>query len=102
MMWTIIVDRVISTTVATTNVSSKLETEEKDEGISATALAVGAAVGVAALAAWGIVKWLGSSDPQPEQKIKMMKAPGRDGYMIPRSYFEESPETYFRNLRHKN
>ncbi|KAL8531511.1 hypothetical protein ACS0TY_008196 [Phlomoides rotata] len=82
------------------NVSSKLETEEKDEGVSATALAVGAAVGVA-MAAWGIVQWFGSSDPQPEQKIKMMKAPGRDGYKIPRSPFEESPKTYFRNLRDK-
>ncbi|KAL8549259.1 hypothetical protein ACS0TY_008199 [Phlomoides rotata] len=82
------------------NVSSKLETEEKDEGVSATALAVGAAVGVA-MAAWGIVLWFGSSDPQPEQKMKMMKAPGRDGY-IPRPDFEESPKTYFRNLRDKN
>ncbi|KAK1296009.1 hypothetical protein QJS10_CPB15g01655 [Acorus calamus] len=32
------------------------------------------------------------------RKVKMMKAPGRRGYMMPRSRFESDPRGYFRDL----
>ncbi|KAK1297492.1 hypothetical protein QJS10_CPB15g01657 [Acorus calamus] len=32
------------------------------------------------------------------RKVKMMKAPGRRGYVIPRSMFESDPRGYFRGL----
>ncbi|KAL2519243.1 Uncharacterized protein Adt_15490 [Abeliophyllum distichum] len=42
-------------------------------------------------------------DPKPEteeeKKKKMMKAPGRRPYKIPRDEFEENPRDYFRKLR---
>lgn len=58
---------------------------------------VGVVVAVVAFAAWGISKLMGDSG---ESNNKMMKKPGADGYMR-RSEFEESPSTYFRDLRGK-
>ncbi|KAL6577747.1 hypothetical protein OROMI_010075 [Orobanche minor] len=82
--------------------SSKAETAEKDKDRGATAMAVAAAavVGVAAVAAWGLSKLLGSSEPEPPHGQKMMKAPGRD-YFMPKNDFEKNPSDYFRDLRGK-
>ncbi|KAL0327102.1 UNVERIFIED_CONTAM: hypothetical protein Sangu_1788200 [Sesamum angustifolium] len=79
-----------------------MEETDKDIGATAAAVAVGAAAGVAALAAWGISKWFGSSEPKPKppRQGKMMKAPGQDGY-IPRKDFVDNPSDYFRGLRGK-
>ncbi|KAA0034482.1 hypothetical protein E5676_scaffold475G00220 [Cucumis melo var. makuwa] len=51
---------------------------------------IGGVVGVASLVV--SVASLMSGNP------KMMKAPGKDGY-IPRAAFEKNPAAYFRNLR---
>ncbi|KAL8052726.1 hypothetical protein ABFX02_05G024300 [Erythranthe guttata] len=70
------------------------EEEEEDLGLAGAALTVGAA----ALAMWGIAKWFGSSEKEPE---KMMKAPGQGGRYMPRKDFEQNPSDYFRNQRAK-
>ncbi|KAM7484455.1 hypothetical protein LguiA_000464 [Lonicera macranthoides] len=33
------------------------------------------------------------------RRVKMMKAPGRGGYRMPRHIFETNPRSYFRSLR---
>lgn len=84
------------------NSSSKAGVQEKDkdkdQSLTATDVAMGA--GLAALAVWGISKWFGNSEPEPEPNQKMMKAPGRPGY-IPRDGFEKDPSAYFKGLREK-
>ncbi|KAL6566430.1 hypothetical protein OROGR_002045 [Orobanche gracilis] len=85
--------------------SSKAEMAEKDKdrgAAAAIAMAVGVAavVGAAAVAAWGLSKLLGSTEPEPPHGQKMMKAPGRD-YFMPRNDFEKNPSDYFRDLRGK-
>lgn len=74
--------------------SSKATMEEKEEegGVMETLVAVGAAVGVAAVAWWGLSKLFGGSGE------KMMKATGKEYYM-PRKDFESSPADWFRNHR---
>ncbi|KAL7149221.1 hypothetical protein ABFS83_05G025300 [Erythranthe nasuta] len=73
---------------------AKMKEEEKEEGLGGAALVVGAA----ALAVWGIAKWFGSEEKEPE---KMMKAPGQGGRYMPRKDFEQNPSDYFRNQRAK-
>nr|DAD31529.1 TPA_asm: hypothetical protein HUJ06_010380 [Nelumbo nucifera] len=73
---------------------------------AALAVAVGAAVGTA-LVGWGLSQTATGSESKQEDEDdhhhltqKMMKQPGRDGYM-PRANFEENPRNYFRELRGK-
>ncbi|KAG6399000.1 hypothetical protein SASPL_140473 [Salvia splendens] len=75
--------------------SSKQKEKEKESGESSSLVAVGAAaVGVAAVAWWGLSSLFGSSDE------KMMKAPGKK-YSIPRKDFDRDPAEWFRNNRSK-
>ncbi|CAN8288032.1 unnamed protein product [Cochlearia groenlandica] len=54
------------------------------------------AVGVVA----GLLAWAGSSSDDNGPKEKMMKAPGKNGY-ISRKDFENNPKDYFKNLHGK-
>ncbi|VVB09304.1 unnamed protein product [Arabis nemorensis] len=58
-------------------------------GIIGIAIAVGGIVGLAS--------WLGSSSKEKGPEEKMMKAPGKDGY-IPRNAFKNNPKDYFKDL----
>ncbi|KAL2546608.1 Uncharacterized protein Fot_15841 [Forsythia ovata] len=74
--------------------------KEKNEAsiVGATVAAVGVAAGVALVA--HCLRNL-AKDPEPEteeEKKKMMKAPGRENYKIPRDEFEKNPRDYFRDL----
>ncbi|KAA8532866.1 hypothetical protein F0562_033017 [Nyssa sinensis] len=67
---------------------------KKEEG-STLGKVIGAVAGIA-VAAWSLSSLLSGSEAESNEK--MMKAPGRDGY-IPRSDFEKNPKDYFSNLR---
>ncbi|KAL1543172.1 hypothetical protein AAHA92_20181 [Salvia divinorum] len=72
--------------------SSKQKQTEEDDGVTSTLKAVGAAVGVAAVA-WSAFSYLFGRSEE-----KMMKAPGKN-YSIPRKDFESNPAEWFRNNR---
>ncbi|KFK33162.1 hypothetical protein AALP_AA6G338500 [Arabis alpina] len=61
-----------------------------------TILGIAGAVG----AVMGLASWLGSSSKEKGPQEKMMKAPGKDGY-IHRNHFESNPKDYFKDLRGK-
>lgn len=62
-------------------------------------MAVGAAaVGVAAVALWGLSSLFGSSSSSESSDEKVMKAPGKN-YSIPRKDFDRNPAEWFRNNR---
>ncbi|ONK55318.1 uncharacterized protein A4U43_UnF5030 [Asparagus officinalis] len=71
------------------------ESKERQETAAACAVA---ATSAAALI-WGLSSGRGEEKAVPSGK--MMKAPGRNGELMPRDEFEGDTRTYFRDLRGK-
>ncbi|VVB09302.1 unnamed protein product [Arabis nemorensis] len=67
--------------------------DEKSMFYDNATIIIGIAIAVGAVV--GLASWLCSSS-----KEKMMKAPGKDGY-IPRNAFKNNPKGYFKDLRKK-
>lgn len=77
--------------------SNKIKNKEDEKSeFGDTATKVIGIVGVVG-AVVGLLWWIGSGSKKEE---KMMKAPGKDGYIVRRD-FENSAKDYFKDLRGK-